>query len=400
MPLEDNINDSSTPADLNVDWPLASDPKSEGDNHFRNIKRVLQNLQNVLNLGNLRAGSVPAVFGGKVDDSGIRIEKGGIEIDTPLDVRNLFAYDPENGVSCPVPYAPLGSDSDPKFYRTQAVTDITLQAVDAEVSSAPVLFTLAGTPNMLVSSYNVRGAGALLEHVRVRVYENDINGRLLFTSSTNEELRNGGGFNINPTGETTLTLPQLWRTYSGATSVVVLDRYDHATDAFTTTGIVLKGATLGGEFTPWLKVTGYPYTIETIPTALTMPDNLIAEVGDVEDLTTRVLVTDTAITSIPVFNFVAGTKYRWELEILATFAGGNDGYAAIKAVIDGNAINLDGAGNLGHCGIKQPGVSQAFRVSGTYTPGADSTGALTVRGTALNRVPSVVRSVLRLYTVG
>lgn len=37
------IDDNSTPEDLDSQWPLAEDPVKMGDNHLRNIKKVMQN---------------------------------------------------------------------------------------------------------------------------------------------------------------------------------------------------------------------------------------------------------------------------------------------------------------------------------------------------------------------
>lgn len=39
----ENFTPTSMPGVLNVDWPLASDPPSEGDNHLRGVKQVIVN---------------------------------------------------------------------------------------------------------------------------------------------------------------------------------------------------------------------------------------------------------------------------------------------------------------------------------------------------------------------
>lgn len=76
MPLESNVDGIE---DLNPAWPTGTDPKSEGDDHIRNVKAAVQ-------------GSWPDMLGG--NDVGARVKALGFDAAGET-IQNVA--DPENG---------------------------------------------------------------------------------------------------------------------------------------------------------------------------------------------------------------------------------------------------------------------------------------------------------------
>lgn len=395
MPLEAGIDKDSTPSDLDKLWPLSNDPKSEGDDHLRNIKQVLQNFYTKLKVGNFPAGTIPAMFGEFGDESGLVVREGGLRAITPMIVESLFTHDGVNGNDAPVPYSPLGSDAPLTHYRTAAVTDVDTQPLDTEVAGAPIAFEYVPPEDFFSTSLTFRG-NALVTNVRITVKETDVNGEVIFRSATDEELRNGGGFTLNATGDTVVNLPQLWQKIAIRTEFVTLERYDSITDTIIATGIPLKGVTILGDFVPYVVLRGYPYTLVELQEKIGAPIGTRIHTEQVDGP-----LAIGAATEIHNFNLtgIAGT-YEWELTVVANFIITNDGFADIEVSIGGVAQSVAGHTSVGQLASRSIGRVRSYHFRGEYIKADALDKVFLVNGVIGNGTISVAQSRIIVNQIG
>lgn len=396
MPLETGITDSSTPDDLNKDWPLGSDPKSEGDDHIRNTKHVLKNFFDAMNFAELPAGTVPAIFGGELGESGTIVKQGGWDVIVAAEFRMAFQRDPATNTPSPVTFTPVGGNSRPFSFKTEDAATIILQPVDTETSTAPIAFPFTVTTNVFIKTFTFRGA-ALVNNCRVTVRETDINGRLIATTATNQELKTGGGFTIAGTGDTIINLPQLWSFFLGDPVFIILDRYDATTDTIVTSGITAKGATIEGDFIPYFERNGHIFVREEIA-------HLIDVQQEVDDDFSASDVTIAATATVLVRSLTTAVlparNYRWELYMLVAGAGGAAANLDIEVIVDGTVQNVIND-TVGRVHNAQTGNAQPFYFEGKFNLPIAKSFTITVNGIGVEpgRTNIVHESRLRLVEV-
>ena len=400
MPLETGIDDNSTPDDLNQNWPLGSDPKSEGDDHIRNLKQVLQNVYDQLNFVNLPPGTVPGLFGREFDVSGITVVDGGLEVRFPMDITQGFVSDPVTNLFCPLPFTPVGGDQPPKHYRTQDAAILNIQPDDTQVNTQPIQFTFSPGSNELVFEILVRGAGTTIPNVRAALRKGSSTGPLVLRTASDQELRDGGGFTIEATGDTILTLPQYWAVNQADTFFISLDRYDAVTDSIVTDGIFLKGATVGQQFIPYFDINGYQYTLVELQEKSAQGGELIEEIAEEEDKTPRVVGIDTELSTIVNVTLLENVKYRWDVYILASFISGTDPRANIDLLVDGVPIDDTGGGSIGQVASRSSGRIMPFTFSGRITEPTTQIRAFTLNADLESGSVTILKTILTISRGG
>lgn len=390
MPLETNIGTSSLPDELNPEWPLGSDAKSEGDDHIRNVKRTLLNFFNNMNYDNLPNGSIPATFNGVRDPSGMVVKGGGIDVSVPIDMEAAFVRDLVAGDKfAPVVFSPIGTNSRPFHVKTSELGPIDGQNIDTENSTIPDGVTVPVFTPMLTSTLVLRGAQEA-DRVRIVIRENDANGRILIKTATEQELAAGGGVLLNSTGDTVFNLEQFWISVPGDVVHITIERYDAVLGQMTTAGILLKGATIDGTFIPYFNRTGYRY--ELVPLR---EDTKFR----IEDNTTRAIGSPTVLVSTTTFPSKVGRKYRYRAHMLMRSSGGQDALVNVRLSVNGLALDYDGANYIANCPIRNNAQLVPFTIEGTFEPGVDGDIPLNLSGYIAARSVDIVRASLEVDEV-
>lgn len=251
MPLEVTVP-PVLPDQLNPLWPLASDVKSEGDDHIRNTKQALVNFYEIMNLDELPPGSIPVYIGGKFYASGLAFDQGQAALLRPF-VAPMFIQ----GLGLnPTKYQLIGvemADTEvkrPESPTADALTEIVVQPDDTTTNVSPLLWTFVQPSAAWVKAIIVRSTTAVV-HVRVTLRRNNASGDLIYQTASDAELIAGGGVALSASGDSTFLFPQKLEIFAGATIHVTVDRYDTTGKVFTTDGITLKGQTISGQFVPY-----------------------------------------------------------------------------------------------------------------------------------------------------
>ncbi len=395
MPLEDNIGSGSTPLDLDETWPLSTDPKSEGDDHIRNVKRVLKNFYGDLNLATLPEGSIPAFFGGRADTSNISLGGGGLEITVPVKLDSIYVKDPESNLSAPLVYAPVGLDSSPKFYKTGAEITIPGQPVDSEQNSSPIGVVLPVTSAILTNSFTFRG-GVAIDFLRLTLRDTDVNGAVIIQTASDEELRAGGGISLLAVGDTSIDMKEYWTSIPGTTVYLTVERYDPVTDSIVDTGIVLKGATISGDFVPYFNRTGYPYTLVELQEKVGAGQlNRVLS----EQVDGPLAIVSTTNIHTTTLSGDAGV-YEWELTVVANFIATNDGYFDLGLSIGGVNQVVAGHSSIGQVASRAIGRVRSYHFTGTYNKADGLDKALIVDGILGSGTIAVNQSRLIINKIG
>lgn len=391
MPLETGIGVNVLPDELNPEWPLGSDAKSEGDDHLRNTKQALFNFYERMNYANLPVGAIPATFNGVRDSSGMVSKGGGVDVSVPIDLEAAFVRDLFTGGStyAPIVFSPVGTESRPYHVKTSAFGPIDGQMIDTELSSGPVVVTVPVLTAMLTKTLTVRGA-LEVDNCRITIRENDANGRILVQTAKDQELVNGGGFLLNGVGDTVITLEQYWQSVTGDLVHITFDRYDSVLGQITTSGIVLKGATIMGGFVPYFNRSGYRYTLTPL-----REDTKFR----IEDFTTRNIGSPTTLVWTPTFPCRASAKYRFRAHLMMRSSGGQDALVNVRLSVNGVAQNYDGNNYIAQCPIRNNAQLIPFTIEGTFSPGVDGDIPLVLSGYIGARTVNIVRASLEVDEV-
>lgn len=240
------------PDQLNSNWPLPEDPKSQGDDHLRNMKAALINFYSKVNFSGLGSGAIPVYLDGKFWNSGFDFSSGQATLlrpfVSPMHIQagglNLKKYQLV-GVEL--------TDSAvkrPESPTAGAVTELTVQPVDSSVNSAPISWSFTQDSDAWIKGVIVRGAAAI-SGVRITLRDTNSLGAILYQTASDAELIAGGGASIAASGESTLAFPQKLEMFAGNNLFVVVDRYDSVAGVFTGEGISLKGTVVSGQFIPY-----------------------------------------------------------------------------------------------------------------------------------------------------
>ena len=397
MGLETGINESSTPEDLNEDWPLGEDPKSQGDDHIRNVKLVLQNFYAAVlgeGGGTLTDGAIPVHFGTTFEDSGLRIEGGTLISDIPFTSANFSLLDAFSSAQSLVPEATFDSSGDLGTFTPvmEPLVASVAQPLDTETSSSPIAFPLLQVTNTLTPAFRLKGAGTLVEHVRIKFQANDSLGAVLFSSATDAEIREGGGFTINPTGLSTFTFTTGIIAEAGNTYWVTYDRYDVGTDSIVNTGIPLKGTTIGGFFVPYFETDAHIFAYEKLILESEIVGNTAFSeeslvLQTVVNLATEQIATLTIPSAAPSGDFDIEIGFNAITNAATTISG--------SLFFTGVPKDLDGAGNIF---IEHLATGDAPQISvhteTTHTTGADTVIVLNVTGMVNNKIVSINSNII------
>lgn len=392
MPLETGIGANVLPSELNPEWPLGSDAKSEGDDHIRNVKQALYNFYKRMNYPHLPVGAIAATFNGVRDQSGMVSKGGGIDVSVPIDLEAAFVRDLVTGGStyAPVVFSPVGTDSRPYHVKTSAFGPIDGQPIDTENSTGPLAITVPVFTSMLTKNLTIRGA-VEVDNCRITIRENDANGRILVQTAKDQELLNGGGFLINNVGDTVIPLAQYWPSVSGDVVHITFDRYDSVLGVITTAGIVLKGATIEGSFIPFFNRSGYRYTLVPLSedTKFRLEDNTVRNVGS-----------PTSFVNTAAFPCRIGAKYRFRAHLLLRSSGGQDALVNVRFTANGTAEDYDGNNYIAQCPIRNNSQLVPFTIEGTFERAVDGDIPLNLSGYIGARTVEVVRASLEVDEVG
>lgn len=251
MPIE-VIIPPALPDQLNPLWPLATDIKSEGDDHIRNAKAALQNFYTKVNFGGLPEGAIPVYLGGKFYDSGFNFNAGQAATLRPM-VSPMFIQ--SLGLN-PSKYQMIGIEmldsavKRPESPTVEALSELVVQADDSAVNILPLMWTFVQPSAAWVKGIVVR-ATVSVAHIRVTLRQNSASGPVIYQTASDAELIAGGGAAFSSSGDSTVVFPQKLEVFAGATIHVTVDRYDVLSNSFTTAGIFLKGQTFSGQFIPY-----------------------------------------------------------------------------------------------------------------------------------------------------
>lgn len=251
MPLE-VVVPPVLPDQLNPEWPLVNDLKSEGDDHLRNTKAALQNFYEKVHFDALPEGSVPAYVGGRFWDSGLSFLGGQATTLKPF-VAPMHVQ--ANGLNT-ASYQLIGvSLSDlatkrPETPTSGGLVELDIQTDETEVNTGPLMWAFTQDSNAWVKGIVFKGTTAV-NQVRVTLRESSISGQILYQSASDPELIAGGGTSISASGESILLFPQKLEVFPGNVLHVTVERYDSSLGQIVTSGIFLKGKTLSGTFIPY-----------------------------------------------------------------------------------------------------------------------------------------------------
>lgn len=240
------------PDQLNANWPLPEDPKSQGDDHIRNVKAALVNFFGKVNFDGLNEGSVPVFLNGQFWNSGFDFSGGQATLFRPFVAPMHIQAEGLN----PNKYQLIGvslSDSAVKRPETptaNALYELDIQLVDSSTNSAPIAWAFTQDSDAWVKGIIIRGAAAA-SRVRITLRDTNSSGPILYQTASDAELVAGGGASIAASGETTVLFPQKLEMFNGNHIYVVVDRYDSVAGVFTGAGISLKGTTISGQFIPY-----------------------------------------------------------------------------------------------------------------------------------------------------
>jgi hypothetical protein len=397
MPLETGIDENSQPDDLNNTWPLAADPKNEGDGHLRNIKKVLQNFSRDFAFTDLPLGNIPAVFNGKSDESGLVSQQGGIEVGVPMDLESVFVRDPEAASFAPIPFTPIGSSSKARHYKTSAFVTIPGQPVDSETSTGILEFIVPVDTQMFTKTLRFR-SNTTVTDARVTIRENDASGKVLSRTSSDQELIAGGGFTVQGTGDTEITLAQYWPSHLGQLVYICLDRYDSVTGTIVKTGFSIKGAAILGQFVPWFNRSGYPYTLVDLQEVMS---GGVEEVLHERNEIPTSIGSDTSLINVPVFAVNDGVTYRWKIYILVEHdGGGGAAWADMVFEVNGVPVNHYASGTLGEVYIDASGRAVPFTFEDRFVATADENISLEVLADIQSQAMVAHRVFLTVEKVG
>ena len=364
MPLEPDINDKSTPFDFDLTSPSSTDQKHEGDDHLRNIKRVVYNFYRDMNFGAMEFGGIGALFNGKADPSGMALTNGGLEVDFPIGFRSAFVADPLTGIDAPLVYSPIGVDSKPYHIKTSAVTQVPGQSVDTSLQNSPFAVTLPVTTALVTTKLFIKGSGSDVSNVRITMRDTDANGAIILQTAADQEIINGGGFTLNGTGVTEIALNKYWISVPGTTVYLTMERYDSISGKVVDTGMTLKGVVSGGAFIPYFTREGYPYTLVELAEA---SNPVVSNLVTAEDKTSLVLSGAGQNLLTATMGVRLGKQCRWKVVLLIENTGTNGAYADI--VLKFNGANVDEvAGTIGQAYVRDSGRIVPIVFEGIYDP--------------------------------
>ena len=268
-----------TPDLLNKNWPLGTDPKSEGDDHIRNVKTVLQNFYSNSGLTRLPAGTIPAVAGNELIDVGIQLAGGQIQFDVPVTLASAVIQGLGNSFQALPPLAPIdqgaGARTVTRVVEAEEMLDI--QLVDSQIASSPIGFTYTYMQNVMITELTFRGSGDQIDNVRITLRENDAAGQIVFQSATDDLLRLAGGATILAVGDSVFPVSVPTVIEGGRTFFITLDRFDTLTGEIVNTGLNLRGGTIGLEFVPYLVEKVLPWSFKE----MALLEDLVVDVDDV-----------------------------------------------------------------------------------------------------------------------
>ena len=251
MPLESNV---TTPVDLNEEWPLGSDPKSEGDDHIRNLKIALKAFWDAVGLTDLPNGALPVVFNQRMVDAGLGFVTDGIVFNRRL-VAPYFlqagGFDAQTRFLVGMEMTD-GENPRLKIPATGAVTTNEVQPLFDTINTNPIAFSIYQLDDVWLKGFSVRGAGTQIPYCRWNIKRGGADGVLVYQSVPDELLKAGGGFTIQPTGLTSIDTDLKIPLSSGDTLYTYLDRWDPDSQAIVTSGIFLRGTVISGNFVPYL----------------------------------------------------------------------------------------------------------------------------------------------------
>lgn len=271
MPLE-SVTVPVNPDQLNSDWPLADDPRNEGDDHIRNTKAALKEFWRKTNFNGLPNGTVPIYQNGKFVDAGFQLNNGQASLSRPF-VAPMFI---QAGGLNPKKYELIGSElSDnavkrPEAPTANAISEVTIQSVDASLNPAPIAFGFTQDADAWVKGVIVRSSTAV-QFVRITLRDTSIAGAILYQTASDSELLSGGGAPLFAGGDSTILFPQKLEVFAGNAIFVQIDRYDPTSNSIVATGISLKGTTISGQFIPYYRSLRQAVTRKPVVVATDMP---------------------------------------------------------------------------------------------------------------------------------
>ena len=260
------------PDQLNPNWPLPEDPKSQGDDHIRNLKAALFNFYTKVNFSGLGEGSVPVYLDGKFWNSGFDFSSGQATLFRPF-VAPMHIQ--AGGLNLKK-YQLVGvelSDSAvkrPESPTVGALDELDIQLIDSSVNSAPISWSFTQDSDAWVKGIIVRGAAAA-SGVRITLRDTNSSGAILYQTASDAELVAGGGATLAASGESTLSFPQKLEMFAGNDLFVSVDRYDSVAGVFTGNGISLKGTTIGGQFVPYQRSIRQAVTRKAVAVSTDIP---------------------------------------------------------------------------------------------------------------------------------
>lgn len=240
------------PDQLDSSWPLATDLKSEGDDHIRNTKAALVNFYDKVNFNGLSPGSIPVYIGGKFFASGLLFDQGQAATLRPF-VAPMFIQ--ALGLNT-TKYQLIGVEmadtavKRPESPTAEALADVVVQGDDSTVNVLPLTWGFTQGVSAWVKGVVIRSTVALTQ-VRITIRQTNNVGPIVFQTASDAELIAGGGAALSAIGDTTILFSQKLEVFAGAVVHVTIDRYDPGSQVFTTEGIFLKGQTILGQFVPY-----------------------------------------------------------------------------------------------------------------------------------------------------
>lgn len=264
MGLE-TLNSDSLPDALNEDWPSGTDPKSEGDDHLRNIKLALKNFYNKVKLGtsDLPEGALPVVLGGALVDSGLRYSGSFLRFLGGVRAANYQHRMPGEARINMFPMTAINEENDARTFEisVQSPGPVVLNANDGSLNSGPIDYAYNANQDLVIQQIDLKSAVALAA-VRITLY-NEFD-EVEYQSATDAALKNGLGFSLQAGGTTQVLLTNWLPVAANANLRVKFDRYDADTDSITTSGFQFYGSTIGGEFVPYMVVVARIFTYNTL----------------------------------------------------------------------------------------------------------------------------------------
>lgn len=253
MPLE-SVTPPVNPDQLNPAWPLANDPRNEGDDHIRNMKASQKEFWRRVNFAGLQNGAVPVYQNGKFVDSGFQFNNGQATVVRPF-VAPMFI---QAGGLNQKKYEMIGAEladvavKRPESPTAVALADTPIQPVDSSLNPAPIAFGFTQDVNAWVKGVVIRSAVAVTG-IRLTFRDTSAVGPILYQTASDAELIAGGGAALASSGDSTLLFPQKLEVFAGNAIFVQVDRYDSLTQTIVNTGISLKGTTISGQFIPYYR---------------------------------------------------------------------------------------------------------------------------------------------------